>query len=82
MHWNDIEEVTPEIGELVVVAFETNIGTIQYTTARYQIINHSAHGDNYHPVWYVEVSGGHKLTTVKFWSNFDKCKLDSQDVPF
>ena len=67
MNWVNIEKETPEIGELVLVSFRTNVGTQQMTTARYNIINHSAHGDNYHPQWSVEVSRGHILNTVTHW---------------
>lgn len=82
MRWVDINIETPEIGELVLVAFETNIGTTQYTTARYIIKNHAAHCDNYGVEWQVEVSRGHELKTVTHWANFDLAPVDSSDVPF
>lgn len=82
MIWYDIEKETPELDELVLVAFKTNIGTIQYTTAKYRVVNFSAFCDNWHPVWYVEVSSGHEIRTVTHWANFDKCPIDNQDAPF
>lgn len=80
--WIDVEQETPEIGELVLVAFMTNMGTVQYTTARYIIRNYSAHGDNYGVEWSVEVSRGHELRTVTHWCNFELSPLDPTDVPF
>lgn len=68
MAWVPVTERKPERNKLVLVAFDTHAGK-NYTTAKL-CQDGRAHVEC--EAWYVHVSGGHQLTTVTHWCDFER----------
>lgn len=65
--WIPVAEAMPEVGQLVLVAFDTGSGK-NYTTAK---LSQDGRAHFECLVWYVHVSGGHQLKTVTHWRAFE-----------
>lgn len=76
--WISTKERNPNFGETVLVAFDTNVGTKQYTTANYVNLKICAHSDTRVPMWFVTVSSGHKLSTITHWMPLPEPPKDDQ----
>lgn len=71
--WINVNDRKPEYDKVVMVAFDNHQGK-NYTTAVLHKQKRCAdpRSTEYDEVWYVHVSGGHRLNTVTHWQEIDR----------